>query len=93
MPDGRVARDRSHEFDEVLAEGMQLIVGTPRTAVDTLQACLDQVHDRPSFYFAPAVQWGDITLEESLETLELLATDVAPALTGRAPQTIGAEAR
>jgi alkanesulfonate monooxygenase SsuD/methylene tetrahydromethanopterin reductase-like flavin-dependent oxidoreductase (luciferase family) len=79
MPGGRVARARIDEFDAVLAENTNLLVGSPRTIRAALEASLERLHDRPSFYFAPAIQWGDLSYDESLESLELLASEVLPA--------------
>jgi alkanesulfonate monooxygenase SsuD/methylene tetrahydromethanopterin reductase-like flavin-dependent oxidoreductase (luciferase family) len=78
-PDGRVTPEQSADFEAVLAEGERLLVGTPRTLRAYLDGVVEQFQDRPGFYFAPAVQWGDITFEEALQTIELLASEVMPA--------------
>ena len=80
MPGGRLARARIDEFDDVLAEGTNLLVRSPRTVRDFLATSLDRLNGRPSFDFAPAVQWGDLTNAESLESMQLFAYDVMPAL-------------
>jgi alkanesulfonate monooxygenase SsuD/methylene tetrahydromethanopterin reductase-like flavin-dependent oxidoreductase (luciferase family) len=81
QPGGQVASARSDEFDAVLAENTRLLVGSPRTIRDYLDACLERLADKPSFYFAPAIQWGDLTYAESLESLQLFADQVMPAFT------------
>jgi alkanesulfonate monooxygenase SsuD/methylene tetrahydromethanopterin reductase-like flavin-dependent oxidoreductase (luciferase family) len=78
-PDGRVAPEQP-DFDAVAQDGERLLVGTPETVRGYLQAVLRRLGDRPTFYFAPAVQWGDITAAEALRSLELLAAEVLPAL-------------
>ena len=78
LPDGRVPR--AHEaFDHVLREGTRLLVGTPTTVRDFISASLEELNGRPNFYFAPALQWGDMTLDESRESMRLFATEVMPA--------------
>jgi alkanesulfonate monooxygenase SsuD/methylene tetrahydromethanopterin reductase-like flavin-dependent oxidoreductase (luciferase family) len=68
----------SEDFDTVLREGTRLLVGTPATVREYLENCVDRLRGRPNFYFAPALQWGDMTLEESLESMRLLAHEVMP---------------
>ena len=80
MPGGRLAHARIDEFDAVLAEGNSLLVGSAGTVRSTLEAWLDRLKDRPSFYFAPALQWGDLTYDESLESMQRLVGDVMPGL-------------
>jgi alkanesulfonate monooxygenase SsuD/methylene tetrahydromethanopterin reductase-like flavin-dependent oxidoreductase (luciferase family) len=67
------------DFDEALASDRRLLIGTPAMLRDRLSGWLDDFRDAPSFFFAPAVQWGDITYNEALESLELLAAEVMPA--------------
>lgn len=78
-PDGRVTPEQSPDLDSVLAEGERLLIGTPSVVKDYLETVVEQFRDRPSFYFVPAVQWGDITSEEALASLQLLAGEVMPA--------------
>lgn len=82
-PDGRVTPEQSPDLDSVLAEGERLLIGTPRVVEDYLETIVEQFRDRPSFYFVPAVQWGDITSEEALASLQLLAREVMPAFRPR----------
>ncbi len=79
MPGGRLGRARIDEFDDVLAQNTNLLVGSPRTVRDFLTASLERLKDQPSFYFAPALQWGDLTYEESLASMQLFAAEVMPA--------------
>jgi alkanesulfonate monooxygenase SsuD/methylene tetrahydromethanopterin reductase-like flavin-dependent oxidoreductase (luciferase family) len=67
------------DFDAVLHEGTRLLVGTPASVREYLRGCVERLRGRPNFYFAPALQWGDMTLEESLESMRLLAREVMPA--------------
>ncbi len=67
------------DFDAVLREGTRLLVGTPATVRAFLSDCVQRLRGRPSFYFAPALQWGDMTLDESRESLRLMADEVMPA--------------
>ncbi|MBO0686579.1 MAG: LLM class flavin-dependent oxidoreductase, partial [Candidatus Dormibacteraeota bacterium] len=78
-PEGRVAPEQP-DFDLVLQEGDRLLVGTPATVNRYLEPIVERFKDRPTFYFAPAVQWGDITYEEALESLGMVAAEVFPAL-------------
>jgi alkanesulfonate monooxygenase SsuD/methylene tetrahydromethanopterin reductase-like flavin-dependent oxidoreductase (luciferase family) len=80
MPGGRVARARIHDFDVVLSEDANLLVGSVETVRNTLEGWLERLGDRPSFYFAPAVQWGDLTFDESLESMQRFAEQVVPAV-------------
>lgn len=78
-PDGHVVPPQREDFDAVLAEGNRLLVGSPATIRAYLERAVERLQDRPSLYFAPAVQWGDVTHEEALESLHLLARAVMPA--------------
>jgi alkanesulfonate monooxygenase SsuD/methylene tetrahydromethanopterin reductase-like flavin-dependent oxidoreductase (luciferase family) len=69
----------SEDFDAVLRDRTRLLVGTPAKVVDFVSACVGELHERPNFYFAPALQWGDMTLDESRESMRLLAREVMPA--------------
>jgi hypothetical protein len=48
--------------------------------LEFVEQSLLRLADRPSFYFAPAFQWGDLTFDESLESMRLFADEVMPAL-------------
>jgi alkanesulfonate monooxygenase SsuD/methylene tetrahydromethanopterin reductase-like flavin-dependent oxidoreductase (luciferase family) len=82
--DGRAAPQQPSaggaDFDDALAADRRLLVGTPSMVRERLLGWLDQCRGRPSLFFSPAVQWGDITTPEALETLRLLARDVLPAV-------------
>lgn len=69
----------SEDFDTVLREGTRLVVGTPAMVREYVSGCVARLRERPNFYFAPALQWGDMTLDESLESMRLMARDVLPA--------------
>jgi len=77
LPDGGNPRTND-DFDSVLAEHTRLLIGTPTSVRTYIEACLERLQDRPSFYFAPAFQWGDVTYEESLESMRLFAEEVMP---------------
>ena len=77
MSTGGTAR-ANEDFDAVLAENTRLLIGTPRMVADFVGQCLQRLADRPSFYFAPAFQWGDLTFDESLESMRLFAEVVMP---------------
>jgi alkanesulfonate monooxygenase SsuD/methylene tetrahydromethanopterin reductase-like flavin-dependent oxidoreductase (luciferase family) len=81
MPNGRTPR-ANEDFDAVLAENTRLLIGTPRTVADFIEESRARLADRANFYFAPAFQWGDLTLEESLESMRLFAEAVMPAFAG-----------
>jgi alkanesulfonate monooxygenase SsuD/methylene tetrahydromethanopterin reductase-like flavin-dependent oxidoreductase (luciferase family) len=70
------------DFDEALRRGKRLIVGTPAIVRETLEQWCEEVDGTPGFDFMPAIQWGDITTDEAMETLSLLATEVLPAFRG-----------
>lgn len=77
MPGGRTAR-ANEDFDAVLAQHTRLLIGTPPMVSEFLDSCLRRLGDRPSFYFAPAFQWGDLSFDESLESMRLFAEAVVP---------------
>ena len=72
--------NRGEDFDEALKSGRRLIVGTPETVAKRLNEWKSQLSDLPGFDFTPAVQWGDITLDEASETVQLLSRQVLPAV-------------
>jgi len=86
--DGRPAASQPSaggtDFDDALAQDRRLLVGTPSMVRERLLSWVEGFSGKPSFYFFPAVQWGDITTPEAEETLGLLARDVMPALVARA---------
>jgi hypothetical protein len=69
----------TEDFDTVLREGTRLLVGTPAMAREFVADCVERLRQRPNFYFVPALQWGDMTLEETRESMRLLAREVMPA--------------
>jgi alkanesulfonate monooxygenase SsuD/methylene tetrahydromethanopterin reductase-like flavin-dependent oxidoreductase (luciferase family) len=89
MPDGRTGR-ANEDFDAVLAEHARLLIGTPQTVRDYVESALERLRGRPSFYFAPAFQWGDLSYEESLESMRLFANEVMPAFDAAADAPAGA---
>jgi alkanesulfonate monooxygenase SsuD/methylene tetrahydromethanopterin reductase-like flavin-dependent oxidoreductase (luciferase family) len=78
-PDGRVTPPQRDDFDSALADGVRLLVGSPATIRAYLEPLLDGIRDRPSFYFAPAFQWGDLTSEQARASMRLFAAEVMPA--------------
>jgi alkanesulfonate monooxygenase SsuD/methylene tetrahydromethanopterin reductase-like flavin-dependent oxidoreductase (luciferase family) len=78
-PDGQVVPPQREDFDAVLAESARLLIGSPKTIREYLAGVVEDLEDRPALYFAPALQWGDITHEEALESLRLFAGQVMPA--------------
>jgi alkanesulfonate monooxygenase SsuD/methylene tetrahydromethanopterin reductase-like flavin-dependent oxidoreductase (luciferase family) len=78
-PERQVVPPQNEDFEAVLAEGSRLLIGTPETIRNYLEGVIDDLKDAPTFYFAPALQWGDITHEEALESLRLFAAEVMPA--------------
>jgi alkanesulfonate monooxygenase SsuD/methylene tetrahydromethanopterin reductase-like flavin-dependent oxidoreductase (luciferase family) len=82
--DGRPAPQQpsagGFDFDDALATDRRLIVGTPAMVRERLLTWRDELQDGRDFYFTPAVQWGDISTPEAIETLALLARDVMPAM-------------
>jgi alkanesulfonate monooxygenase SsuD/methylene tetrahydromethanopterin reductase-like flavin-dependent oxidoreductase (luciferase family) len=79
-PDGRVAPPQRDDFDSVLAEDVRMLIGSPRTIRNYMERFVDGIKDRPSFYFAPAFQWGDLTCEQARESIRLFAAEVMPAV-------------
>jgi alkanesulfonate monooxygenase SsuD/methylene tetrahydromethanopterin reductase-like flavin-dependent oxidoreductase (luciferase family) len=67
------------DFDDALVQDRRLLVGTPAMVRDKLASWLAALDGRPSLNFSPAVQWGDITTPEAIETARLLVRDVLPA--------------
>ena len=66
----------TEDFDAVLANG-QAIVGSPATVRDMIAA---QANDAGLNYFLLRFAFGDLTLEESMNSLELFADKVQPTL-------------
>lgn len=67
------------DFDQAIADNTRLLIGTPSTIKGFMERFMERFKDKPSVYFAPAMQWGDMTQEETLESLHLFATEVMPA--------------
>lgn len=82
--DGRPAAQQPSaggtDFEDALAQDRRLLVGTPAMVRERLQSWAETFAARPNLYFSPAVQWGDITTAEAMETLHLLARDVVPEI-------------
>ena len=79
MLEGR-AVSVTEDFDAVLRDGERLLVGTPGDGARRLSRRRSRnSRGRPTFYFAPALQWGDMTLDESRESMRLFASEVMPA--------------
>jgi alkanesulfonate monooxygenase SsuD/methylene tetrahydromethanopterin reductase-like flavin-dependent oxidoreductase (luciferase family) len=74
---GRTGR-ANEDFDAVLAENSRLLIGTPDMVADFVEQCVLRLKDRPGFYFAPAFQWGDLSFDESLESMRIFAETVMP---------------
>jgi alkanesulfonate monooxygenase SsuD/methylene tetrahydromethanopterin reductase-like flavin-dependent oxidoreductase (luciferase family) len=66
----------TEDFDAVLANG-QAIVGSPQTVRDAIAA---QVREAGLNYFLLRFAFGDLTLEESMRSVDLFAKHVQPAL-------------
>ena len=66
----------TEDFDAVLANG-QAIVGSAATVRDMISA---QAAEAGLNYFLLRFAFGDLTLEESLRSLELFAAEVKPTL-------------
>jgi alkanesulfonate monooxygenase SsuD/methylene tetrahydromethanopterin reductase-like flavin-dependent oxidoreductase (luciferase family) len=66
----------TEDFDAVLANG-QAVVGSPQTVRETIAA---QVKDAGLNYFLLRFAFGDLTLEESMHSVNLFANHVQPAL-------------
>ena len=76
MPGGQLARQNG-DFDAVLAQNTSKSPGRLTSHHPSMfDSCLDRLADKPSFYFAPAIQWGDLSYKESLETMQLFADQV-----------------
>jgi alkanesulfonate monooxygenase SsuD/methylene tetrahydromethanopterin reductase-like flavin-dependent oxidoreductase (luciferase family) len=79
LPDGRFA-PLQRPFDAMQAAGGRFLVGSPESIVHELDGVVRELCDKPTRYIAPAFQWGDLTFDESLESLELFASEVMPRL-------------
>ena len=66
----------TEDFDAVLANG-QAIAGSPATVRDTIAA---QAKEAGLNYFLLRFAFGDLTLQESMRSVELFAKEVQPAL-------------
>jgi alkanesulfonate monooxygenase SsuD/methylene tetrahydromethanopterin reductase-like flavin-dependent oxidoreductase (luciferase family) len=75
------------DFDKEL-KGDLRIIGTPRRVQDFLGNFLEQLGDKPTFYFAGAFQWGDIGYEEALESMQIFAEEVMPLFKKTTPKGV-----
>ena len=66
-------RARTSVLEEALQNDSRVIAGTPAMVRERLDEWLARLDDMPSLTFAPAVQWGDISHNEAVESLNLLA--------------------
>lgn len=74
-------RGQGEDFDVALARDRRLLVGTPEMVVKRLREWAEIAGPNVAFGFSPAVQWGDISLDEALETLRLIRDEVAGVIT------------
>jgi alkanesulfonate monooxygenase SsuD/methylene tetrahydromethanopterin reductase-like flavin-dependent oxidoreductase (luciferase family) len=72
---------RPADFDSLMARG-QGIAGSPQTVTDFLR---QQLAETRCTYFVGQFAFGDMTREECLNSIELFASDVMPALRAAAP--------
>jgi alkanesulfonate monooxygenase SsuD/methylene tetrahydromethanopterin reductase-like flavin-dependent oxidoreductase (luciferase family) len=77
-PGGRVVPQMSGDIEDARARD-RVLYGSPATVRAFLEQTIDGIGDPPSFYFTTALQWGDITHEEAVETMRLFAGEVMPA--------------
>lgn len=70
------------DFDTELKNDLR-IIGTPGRVRDFLGRTLDALGAVPNFYFAGAFQWGDISPQEALESMQIFAEDVMPHFSSR----------
>lgn len=66
--------------EEAIAGRGSVIVGSPATVAEILQEQFAPLRELGEVYFAPAIQWGDLSRAEASQTLQLLAGEVLPAL-------------
>jgi alkanesulfonate monooxygenase SsuD/methylene tetrahydromethanopterin reductase-like flavin-dependent oxidoreductase (luciferase family) len=76
---GKPAHPRPAEFDEMMERG-QAVAGAPDAVANFLQAELD---DSAANYLVGQFAFGDLSLAESLRSVELFSKHVMPALTQR----------
>jgi len=71
-PGGRIVPQMSSDIDDARTRE-RVLFGSPATVRAFLERIVDGVQDKPSFYFTAAIQWGDITHDEALESMRLFA--------------------
>jgi alkanesulfonate monooxygenase SsuD/methylene tetrahydromethanopterin reductase-like flavin-dependent oxidoreductase (luciferase family) len=72
--DGRSASlPGAGDFEAALRDENRLLAATPEMLRQRIVAWQRELRERDGFYFAPAVQWGDVSLEEAVESLRLIA--------------------
>jgi alkanesulfonate monooxygenase SsuD/methylene tetrahydromethanopterin reductase-like flavin-dependent oxidoreductase (luciferase family) len=86
-PDGRIIPPMNGDLDDDRSHTRRVLFGSPATVREFLERTLEDVGERPSFYFTGAFQWGDMTHEEALESIRLFAAEVMPAFR---PMQVGA---
>jgi alkanesulfonate monooxygenase SsuD/methylene tetrahydromethanopterin reductase-like flavin-dependent oxidoreductase (luciferase family) len=78
-PDG-VPFPAAASLEEAVEERGSVLVGSPETVTASLRRLFEPLRALDEVYFAPALQWGDVTRAEAAQSLRLLAEEVAPAL-------------
>jgi len=76
---GKPAHPRPAEFDKMMEIG-QAVAGSPQTVRQFLQA---QIDESAANYLVGQFAFGDLSLEESLRTVELFKDEVMPKLSAR----------
>jgi alkanesulfonate monooxygenase SsuD/methylene tetrahydromethanopterin reductase-like flavin-dependent oxidoreductase (luciferase family) len=74
-----LGRARSAVLEEALQNDRRFMLGTPDDLRRQITEWSRQLAGLPGLIFAPAVQWGDISHDEAMATLGLLA-EVLPAV-------------
>lgn len=77
-PGGRIVPQMNPELEDARTRD-RVLFGSPATVRAFLERILDEVRDKPSFYFTAALQWGDVSHVEALESMRLFAAEVMPA--------------
>jgi alkanesulfonate monooxygenase SsuD/methylene tetrahydromethanopterin reductase-like flavin-dependent oxidoreductase (luciferase family) len=75
---GALPRPGGTNADEMIEAG-HVLAGSPSTVRDRLRRFVDDVGPKHN-YLVAAYQWGDLTTEEAVRSLDLFACEVKPAL-------------
>jgi alkanesulfonate monooxygenase SsuD/methylene tetrahydromethanopterin reductase-like flavin-dependent oxidoreductase (luciferase family) len=89
---GTTGMNVGEDPDVVLERNRVLVAGSPETVAASLAEFIDEVGPGHN-YLVSSFQWGDISHEEAMRSLDLFGAEVMPALAARHDATSGLPGR